>query len=456
MFWCCGIALLAGLFLLWEKSISAQVGGRPGFDWQLITSLTNSAYGQRELESEVCLLFIALVILAWLRRERTPAPAERRARAGRIAGPLLLGLALLWLFLESLNSHASAFNVTSPTRVAAYALHVFGAGLWIGGQVALLILVAPRLRARGSQYAIARETYVEFGAIAALGVMILIVTGLYSAGQQVASLDALLLTQYGRAIILKTLLLLLTGLVGLSHAAQFHPKVQALLHRFVPNPIERLLFGTANPVSTLRLELLGGATILLLAAFLSSTSPARGPEFETPAPTSAAILPSVSSSSTVDDLLINFTIKPNRPGQNFVTVGVFDTRRPAPAPIEQVIVNLLPAGKKGGTQIDTALSDKNGTYQASTAAIDFSGDWQVSVLVKRSGMSDAIMTIPWAVGPDAPLSSRRPTLVSSRPLAPYVSGAALLLSILLGSIWLVVTFKPGLFRRPDKEGMSSP
>ena len=42
--------------------------------------------------------------------------------------------------------------------------------------------------------------------------------------------------------------------------------------------------------------------------------------------------------------MVTLALKPNRPGQNFVTLGVFDTRRPAPAPIDEVAVQLQGPG----------------------------------------------------------------------------------------------------------------
>jgi len=453
--WFSIIAFIAGLFMLWEKSISIQgAGSTQNFNWKLIASLASIVYIKRELASEVCLIAIALLILYWLKPERAATQGIIHPAKAKIWNILFFSFATLWIFLQAMNSHASAFNDFSPTRMIVYAFHLLGAGIWIGGQIALIFLVAPQLRAWNKQYALAREIYVQFGYMAAAGVAILIVTGIYSGGQQVASLDALLLTSYGEALIFKSLFVILTGLIGLWHASLFHPKVARLLFKLIPQKMAWMIFGKANPAMTLRLQLLGGVAIFLLAAFLGSTPPARGPEFDPPVQASAESAQPISLSSTADDLLVNFSIKPNQPGQNFIIVGVFNTRRPTPAPIEDVIVKLTRPGKQDEIQLNATLSEKDGNYQIATDMIDLSGDWKVSVVVHRTGLEDAVLEFPWMVTP-ATTVVNRPIIVSSHPLAPMFTMASLLLSILLGGVWLAVTLKPDLFHWLDHKIASS-
>ena len=455
--WCSIAAFLAGLFTLWSKATAIQAGAGSilNFDWRLITG---TIYIKRELASEGCLIAIALLILYWLKQENGMTREIAYFGKDKVRNVFLFSFVILWIFFQALNSHALAFNTFSPARVIAYAFHLLGAGMWIGGQTALIFFIAPRLRTRNEDYALAREIYMQFGGIAGTGVAILIVTGLYSAGQQVASLDALLLTPYGQALILKTALVILAGLIGLSHASHFHPKVASLINKFFSQRTARVIFGEANPASTLRLELLGGATIFLLAAFLGSTQPARGPEFDRPAQAaSAESLRSFSSSSMANDLLVNFSIKPNQPGPNFINIGVFDTRRPSPGPIEEVVVKLLPPGGQDEIQINMPLSesDKEGNYHVSTDSIQLSGDWKVSVVVHRAGLEDAILELPWTVMPAAPTVANRLTLISSRPLAPVLTTASLSLSVLLGGVWLAVPLRPKLFHRLDNKVTSA-
>jgi copper transport protein len=419
--WFCLIAFIAGLLRIWDKF--------NGIGATSLQEFIRIDYVRRELVSEACLIVIALLILSWLRASKTT-----------IRNILVFSCAALWMILQAMNSHAAAFNDISIPRILAYVFHVVGAALWMGGQIALILLVAPRLRrSRLEQAALAREVYVQFGYIAAFGVALLTVSGIYSAGQQVASLDALLLTDYGRALILKTIIFLLAGFIGLSHASHFHPKVAAVIRKLTPTLTARPLFRETNPAQTLRIEALGGVAIFLLAAYLGSTQPARGPEFDAPVETDQP----TSITSMADDLLVNFSIKPNQPGQNFITVGVFNTRRPAPAPIESVLVKMISPDEQNVFQFNATLSEKEGTYQISTGALDVSGDWKIAVMIKRTGWNDAVLDLPWKVAPAATIAAR-PTLISNRPLAPLLTIASLLLSILFGGAWLILTLKPDL------------
>ena len=287
--WCCVIAFSAGLLMIWDKFSGVGATSIQGF--------MGIDHVKREIASEACLIVLALSTLYWLRNATTPK------NHAAIRNVLLFSSAALWIILQALNSHASAFNDFSIARILAYAFHLLGAALWIGGQAALIFLVAPRLqRTRLEQVALAREIYTQFGAVAALGVAILIVSGIYSAGQQVASLDALLLTPYGQALIFKSIFVILTGLIGFWHASLFHPRLARLLFKFISQQTAWTIFGKAKPAVTLRLQLLGGAAIFLLAAYLGSTQPARGPEFEASLQAPAKSLQPASISSMADEI----------------------------------------------------------------------------------------------------------------------------------------------------------
>ena len=447
--WACLFAFFAGLLNLWEKSIRLQggTGSGPNIGWKWITGLVRIVYIQRELAGEICLLIIAIFLIAFLRQARTVQREIPQPANARIMYTLVFSSAILWIGLQAINSHASAFNVFSPMRVIAYALHLLGAGMWIGGQVALIFLIAPRLWARNEGYTLARAVYAQFGYIAAVGVTILIITGIYSGGQQVASLDALLLTSYGQSLVFKSLLVILTGLIGSWHASLFHPRVARLLFRIFPQNFVRLVFGRANPQVTLRLQLLGGVGIFLLAAFLGSTPPARGPQFDVPVQSPVAATSGPASwTGPADDLLIHFSIKPNRPGPNFVNIGVFDTRRPSPGPVKDVVVSFLPPQGTDAIQIRVPPSDTGGNYQISTDAINSSGNWKMKVVVHRAELNDAVLEIPWSVLPAAPIVVSRPPLISNRPLAPVLSLTSLLLLALCAGAWLAIVLWPGTFR----------
>lgn len=134
----------------------------------------------------------------------------------------------------------------------------------------------------------------------------------------------------------------------------------------------------------------------------------------------------------VEDLVVTASATPNRPGVNWFTVLAESSRRPAPAPIEQVDLVL-------GTKT-VPLQRLTETRYFATYQADSSGPLRVVAVVHRAGRQYAV-PLSWQVAPaESPVTS-------GRRLAPYVDGAALLVieaAIAAAAWWLVRTTR----RRP--------
>lgn len=351
-----------------------------------------------------------------------PAPSIYPAWRIRYAPLLLPALALAQAF----GSHATAFDTISPPRVLADALHLLAAGLWSGGLLALAVAVVPLLRHGAAPATLARAILRRFGALAAAALAALLVSGLFMTGQQVASLDALLTTFYGRTLLIKVALVLGVALLGLRNAAALHSAVAGLMC------LRESAVGLGGLPRRVAIEAAGAVLLLLLAANLSAAQPARGPEFVAP-PATAGI---PAATTKAGDLIVTLTVKPNLPGRNFVSLGVFNTRRPAPAPIETVSVGVEGPGVSGLTVTAEKLTDER--YQVVDDVLASAGNWRFTMLVRRPGQPDAIATIPWTVAAPQP----RPVLVSNRPLAPLLTPAALFVAAVL-----LITVLAGRFGR---------
>jgi hypothetical protein len=218
------------------------------------------------------------------------------------------------------------------------------------------------------------------------------------------------------------------GLIGLINSAQLHPRVADLIRRALRRPIGWMPVPSRNLGRTVMIEALGASGILLLAAVLGSSQPARGPEFDLPS--EDAIVKTVSANAA--DLAVTFSIKPNRPGQNFVSIGAFDTRRPAPAPIERVTVRFTPPDGTGEFTRDADLIGP-GRYQITGDAITIAGDWHMTVEVQRPGLAAAVWTLPWTV--ISPTEAyRRPVQISNQPIAPWLNLAAGLSALIVAGV----------------------
>jgi hypothetical protein len=270
-----------------------------------------------------------------------------------------------------------------------------------------------------------------FAGIALTCVALLAVSGLYLSGQLVASVDALLISFYGRTLILKTFLVLLVGLAGLLNSASLHEQVARPIRWVLRRPTGWTPFALRGLRHTVLLEASLAACVLLSAAALGAAQPARGPVYDAALPDG---LVASQISAKVSDLIMTFSVKPDRPGQNFIALGVFDTRRPAPAPIEQVLVRFRSPNSAGGDLTAVAEPLGEGHYQITGGVFDRPGDWTITVTVKRPGMLNTVLTVPWTVLPSFQAGQSRPVIVSNQSMAPALNAAALALILIAASI----------------------
>jgi copper transport protein len=359
--------LIAGVVALANKS--SQV--------PLREALANTAWGHAMLVRE---LAIVAVLVALAMRQR------------RLALALLVPVAAA----EAASGHAASLGALAIVTMTA---HILAGCLWVGGLI-VLALVLPGLERRD-----VLETLARFGRLATAGVAVVVVTGLYSAGRQVASLDAVLSTTYGGSLIAKLASVGVTGSLGLL----------GLLAVRRLRPSMRLL----------RAEAIAAVGMLVAASLLLSSAPARGPQF---AAVARPIVGTALASGHADDLLVDVSAAPNRPGQNFVTATVLDTLRPPPAQVRRVTMTFS-RGSRHVTVPATRL-DAN-RWQVAGTQLSASGGWHISVAMERKGLDRATYATAWTVS-SAPLPPgiHRPRY-SQRPLRPILSALALALAALL-------------------------
>ena len=259
---------------------------------------------------------------------------------------------------------------------------------------------------------LARQLAGRFAVIAASSVGLLLVTGLVAAGTQVASVDALLTTDYGRTLLTKTALVGVAAALGLANAL-------ALRRGALPG--------------LLRVEAAAGAGMLLAAATLAASPPARGPGFAAPR---AAAAPALLARS--GDLLVTVAARPNRSGPNVFTVVTASSRRPPPAAVERVELRLTPPG--GEARRAVALTASGEGRFAGGAELEADGRWQMTAVVVRGGRR-LLLPLHWTVAVPDPA---RPVTYSARPLAPLLDRAAALLALTLGAAAAVAVVR----RRP--------
>ena len=364
------LALLsAGATLVLEPVLLVvQTAGEPG-----PLSLLTGSYGLRWAAHAA----VGLLALLWLWRRRPHSV---------LAGGCLL---LAWTLSRGLLGHAAS---RGPLELGLDATHVAAGATWAGVVTALVLAVLPLRRSGGRSDL--RALVGRTGRVATVSLGVVAVTGIAMSGRSVASVDALLVSTYGRLLLVKLALVALVLAVAL------------VVRRSLGAPVVRI------PV--LRVEALVLLAVLAAAGAVAGSRPALGTQW-TPR---SSVQP--LASAQVDDVVQALKIEPNLPGRNFVTVDAYQTRRPAPGEIQRVSVTL-----EGPAAPTTSYlrPEGNGRWVLATDAIDTPGSWHVSVRVERSNVGASTAGYDWTVAdPQARLTA---PVVSSAPLQPVTDAAAL-------------------------------
>jgi copper transport protein len=300
-----------------------------------------------------------------------------------VAASLAVGLG------TALIGHSGAGG-PSVTLVLAAAAHLLAGAAFAGTLLLTVVLVVPWLRRAGNAAVVPMLR--TFGRPAAVCVAVLVVSGLYLSSGVVVSVDAALLTFYGRILIVKIVVVALVAALGLANHSRL-----------------RRYRRTALPLRSIRAEASLLAGVLVLAAVLTSTQPARGPQFVRPA--------AEADGGPVRDVVTGdihqvVSVAPNTPGRNVIAIDAVNTRRPALAPIRSVVVELVGTAGAGVRTLETR---RLGTGQwAAGTDIPWSSAFTIRITVGRAGLADVTTDIRWALATGT--GQPRRVVVSDAPI----------------------------------------
>lgn len=378
-----GIGLLAALL-----SLPLQVAGATGVPFgealspDSLGEVLGTRFGTLQAVRAVAFALLALLIaLAWRPAAGAAAGAANRTRLGRgtllAAVPPLLAL----LVVPGLSGHASTQDPTA-VLLPADIVHVAAMSVWIGGLASLLVGVAgatARLRA-DRRSTLLHAALARFSPLALGSVVALALTGALQAIFELGSVPALIETGFGRAVLIKVVLLV--GLAVLGYLNR---------NRIIPRLAE-LASGARSPGGpgvllrrNLRLEVGGIAAVLAATAVLVGYAP----------PAELASGP-VSGSVTLGDAYLEYTVDPATVGSNDVHIYLFDADDGTQLDPREVTADAtLPDHDVGPIEIDLTRAGP-GHYVARGAPFGINGDWTVDVHVRSSRFDedDARLEVP--------------------------------------------------------------
>lgn len=336
--------------------------------------------------------------------------------------PTALLLSAGILLAQSLFSHASAMPDTTAAVLADW-LHLLATTLWIGGLVAFGLTLT-LIQHHDTTATLAGRLVGYFSNYVRVAVAALIITGAYAAWLQVGSVEALLTTIFGQALLVKLILFVPLLAVAFINLTVTHRKLRA-----------------GQAVWAGRLRGLVGAEVVLTIGILiavgvmTSGAPARGILAQRQAIAEAARAAQANTGyfgmQMVNNQMVHLEIYPGYVGENTFIVTPFDeTGRP----IEDASLIRLRFTNRdqnlGESELRPEYDPALGVYVAAGANLSTPGDWRIRMTIQRPGEFDTVVDFESAVSaappPPAPpvLEDTLPRL--GRAIAAGLTGALLL------------------------------
>jgi len=287
--------------------------------------------------------------------------------------PAGFGMGLALLFTVSLTSHAA----TEPHPVLPVLddwLHLLGMTIWFGGLVYLLSgLRALKGLEDKTRTRLTSILASRFSNLAVVSVLLIGLTGLYSAVLRVGSVSALLTSIYGHAMLLKQVfVVILLGIAGIN------------LLFFTPQLKRARLSGTGNSTLVARFGKMVLVEILVAGLLLASVSLLT---YLPPARITPRLL-ELTGTQYVDDLRMDISISPGLVGQNTFILKLASNGAPVQS-VKNALLRFTPhEGNIPPSEIQL-IGQGNGIFTAKGTYLSLPGHWQVQAVVRRENKFDA-------------------------------------------------------------------
>ncbi|GCE25708.1 copper resistance protein [Dictyobacter alpinus] len=354
---------------------------------------------------------IAVLVLALLLAIFVSLQRERSRIINNALAWINLILALALLIAMTLSGHAAAVSGDIQTfAILGDWLHLLAAALWIGGMLYLALIYLPILRHTpwAGRARILLSTLAHYSPLAIAGVIIMAVTGPFNAVVHMESFEQLLTTAYGRALTVKTLLVVLLLVASAIHLLLYRPRLKKVTGEYedlVADPMDeqegrretlssatgpevkalegKLEAQTRRMTKILRWEPLLGVAVLvctgLLNVFAGTLLPTTSGQA---APSQSTVVKPFHGTVQTKDhqYTLKVTVSPNRFGTNVFTVNVLDAKG---KPDTQVGVSIYTTmlDMDMGTDAINLQPDTKGDFSGQ-GDLNMGGHWQLRIEVR--------------------------------------------------------------------------
>ncbi len=384
------LSALAGVVL--EAAEAAGVTGWAALAPSVVREELGTRFGTIWTAGAGCWLAVGLLGAALLRPSAARAPVLRpvplgstglalRGREGILAGALGLPLGAL-LLLPALSGHGAT---QSPVIVMfpSITLHVTAMSIWLGGLVSLVVALpaATRRLDATERVRLLAGVVSRFSGFALAAVGVLLAAGLVQAYVEVRHPGLLTSTDFGRAVLIKFILLMALIGLGALNRRRTLPQLNARAE-------EGAAPGAAGVIlrRTLRAEVGLIAVVLAVTGALASYAPAVA-QYSGP----------FNATTTVGGKQLQLTLDPARVGSNELHLYLFDPTTGAQYDGAQqvTVAETLPA-KGIGPLTQTGEKSGPGHYTVPGVLLAVPGTWklQINVLIDKFDQYSQTVSVP--------------------------------------------------------------
>jgi copper transport protein len=363
------ISAAAGVVL--EGAEAAGISGFSALKETIVRETLETKFGT--IWGIAVLAWIAFGLLAGVLLRPSSGRSFGWGRALPLAAPL--AFVVLAPALSGHGSTQSPVVLNFPVNV----IHVTAMAVWLGG-LATLLFVAPhgtRELAPGDRGRLLAAALSRFSQVALISVGAILLTGLIQAYVYVRRLDALIETGYGRAVLIKFILLMVLIGIGAYNRRRSVPRLNQIAAGGESPGRAGLLLRRA-----LRAEVTLLVVVIGVTAALASYAP----------PISAQAGP-FSAESTFGPIQLEISVEPARVGANQIHIYLFDAKSGAPfAKIKQLEATAALPEKNISLPLEPQLAGP-GHYTIPGAPLNASGEWQITLTVRVSAFNEYTKTI---------------------------------------------------------------
>ena len=317
------------------------------------------------LETDIgrSLAYRAVLIALCIAAAAAAYRAAGRSRARLLGVAAVAAGATMYVHVEA--GHASAITSWTWAAIGSQWVHFIAAGIWIGGLGALLLGI------RGLEGDVRARGVRRFSAMAGIMLAAVVVTGVVRSITEIDSWSELFSSGYGRAILIKVVLL--GGLAGLGAINRYRNVPQSSSSVLGLQRISRIEIGVAS-------------VVIAVAAVLASISPPAEEAESARQPAPERVVASGSDFGT--SVRVRIEVAPGLPGPNTYTVRVTDYDTEEPVDAERIVLRFAFLDASGVAASELELEPgRPGTYVGEGPNISLAGNWRVTTLVQRGADS---------------------------------------------------------------------